>query len=304
VNEQDTPARIDANRTISVKPLSPVLAADVDAGDLRRLTDERFAEIRRAWLTHHVIRFRGQDFSNADMSAFGRRFGEFQPNIVERGRDPAYPHVSFISNLVENERPLGMLGDGELVWHTDQSSFDVVPSATILFAVEVPAGQGFTEFLNAHAAYDALPADLAKRLERLSLKHDSTYDSAGERRPGYGDVIDVSASPGAVHPLVITHPETGRKALYLGRRPHAYVMGLPVAESEALLDDIWARTTRPEFVWRQEWQPGDVLVWDHRSVLHRRTPVAPNARRMLRRVCITGGKPRFDPTVARAAPAH
>lgn len=281
-----------------------MLAADVDAGDLRRLTDERFAEIRRAWLSHHVLRFREQDFANADIVAFGRRFGEFQPNIVERGRDPAYPHVSFISNLLENERPLGMLGDGELVWHTDQSSFEVVPSATILFAVEVPAGQGFTEFLNAHAAYDALPVDLARRLEGLSLKHDSTYDSAGERRPGHADVVDVTSSPGAVHPLVITHPETGRKALYLGRRPYAYIMGLPIAESEALLDDIWARATRPEFIWRQEWRPGDVLVWDNRSVLHRRTPFASNARRMLRRVCITGGRPRFDPTAARAVPAH
>jgi alpha-ketoglutarate-dependent taurine dioxygenase len=104
----------DGYRTISVTPLSPVLAADIDAGDLRELTDQRFAEIRRAWLAYHVIRFRGQDFTNADMIAFGRRFGEFQPN-VERGRDAAYPQVSFISNLVENERPLGMLGDGEFV---------------------------------------------------------------------------------------------------------------------------------------------------------------------------------------------
>lgn len=298
-----TPA--DACATISVTRLGPALAADVEAGDLRALTGDGFAKIRRAWLEYHVLRFRGQHFANVDMVTFGRRFGEFQPNIVERGRDPAYPQVSFISNIVASDRPLGMLGDGELVWHTDQSSFDVVPSATILFAVEVPAGQGFTEFLNAHAAFDSLPRDLAARLEGLSLKHDSTYDSAGERRPGHGEVVDVRTSPGAVHPLVITHPETGRKALYLGRRPCAYIVGLPVAESEALLDDIWARVTRPEFVWRQEWRPGDLLVWDNRSVLHRRTPFDPEARRMLRRVCITGGRPRFDPTkAATAMPSH
>jgi alpha-ketoglutarate-dependent taurine dioxygenase len=178
-----------------------------------------------------------------------------------------------------------------------------VPSATILF-VRGTGGAGITEFLNAHAAYDALPADLARRLEGLSLKHDDTYDSAGERRPRYADVVDVTTSPGAVHPLVITHPETGRKALYLGRRPDAYIIGLPVAESEALLADIWARATRPEFVWRQEWRPGDLLVWDNRSVLHRRTPFDFRARRMLRRVCITASRPRFDRTFASAAPAH
>jgi taurine dioxygenase len=303
-NPQTSPRTPTGGYTISVTPLSPTLAADIDAGDLRELTDLRFAQIRRAWLEHHVLRFRDQDFANADIMAFGRRFGEFQPNIVERGRDSAYPQVSFISNLVAKDRPLGMLGDGELVWHTDQSSFEVVPSATILFAVEVPVGQGYTEFLNAHAAFDALPRDLARRLEGLSLKHDNTYDSAGERRPGHGDVVDVTASPGAIHPLVITHPETGGKALYLGRRPYAYIVGLPVAESEALLDDIWARTMRPEFVWRQEWRPGDVLVWDNRSVLHRRTPFDSKARRMLRRVCITGGHPRFDPGAARPAPSH
>jgi len=303
-NSQNSRPKPSRDRTISVTPLSRTFAADIDAGDLRELTDAHFAQIRRAWLEHHVLRFRDQDFANGDITAFGRRFGEFQPNIVERGRDAAYPQVSFISNLVANGRPLGMLGDGELVWHTDQSSFEIVPSATILFAVEVPIGQGYTEFLNAHAAFDALPRDLARRLEGLSLKHDSTYDSAGERRPGHGDVVDVTASPGAIHPLVITHPETGRKALYLGRRPYAYVVGLPVAESEALLDDIWARTVRPEFVWRQEWRPGDVLVWDNRSVLHRRTPFDSKARRMLRRVCITGGRPRYEPDGASAARLH
>ena len=278
---------------IRVKALSPALGADIDAGDLRDLDDSRFAEIKRAWLAHHVIRFRKQCFDNAAIVAFGGRFGSFQPNLVEAGRNAAYPQVSTISNIVENDRPVGMLGDGELVWHTDQSSFEVTPSATILYAVEVPAGQGFTEFLNAQLAYETLPADLRGYAETLRLKHDDTYDSAGTRRPGYAPVTDVRLSPGAIHPLVVTHPETGRNALYLGRRPNAYVVGLGVDESEALLDRLWAHAMQSRFVWRQEWSPGDLLVWDNRSLMHRRTAFDPQARRVLKRVVIEGSRPCF-----------
>ena len=288
----------DDYETITVTALSPALGADVDAGDLRHIDDIQFKEIRRAWLAHHVIRVRNQQFQNADMVAFGSRFGAFQPNLVQAGRDPAYPQVSFISNLVANNQALGMLGDGELVWHTDQSSFEITPSATILYAVEAPRGQGYTEFLNMQLAFETLSPALRLRAESLQLKHDDTYDSAGQRRPGYANVDDVRTSPGAVHPFVITHPETGRKALFLGRRPNAYVVGLSVDASEALLDEVWAHAMQPQFTWRQEWLPGDMLVWDNRSVMHRRTPFDSHARRMLRRVVIQGSRPRFDAACA------
>lgn len=282
--------------SISVTPLSAALAADVDAGDLCQASDAQFSEIRRAWLAHHVLRFRNQSFGNAEIASFGARFGDFQPNLIKAGQDPAYPQVSFISNLVEDDRPLGMLGDGELVWHTDQSSFKLTPSATILYAVEVPPGQGFTEFLNTELAYDALAPELRRRIERLQIKHDDSYDSAGTLRPGCAPVTDVRTSPGAVHPFVVTHPDTGRNSIYLGRRPYAYVMGLRVDESEALLDEVWAHTAQPRFVWRQDWLPGDLLIWDNRCLMHRRTPFDPRARRMLRRVVIQGSRPRFVAT--------
>ena len=302
-------------RAIKVTPLSAALAADIDAGDLRAISDEQFAEIRRAWLAHHVVRFRGQRFTNADLVAFGRRFGEFQRNnpgtlsfahAAPDGQkekapfpDPDHPQVSYVSNLKQNDAALGILGDGEVVWHTDQSSFDITPSATILYAVEAPAGQGHTEFLNIELAYETLPEGLRQRAERLQLKHDDTYDSGGNRRAGYAPVTDVRVSPGAVHPLVCTHPETGRNALYLGRRPNAYLVGLGVEESEALLDELWAHAVQEQFIWRQDWLPGDVLVWDNRSVLHHRKPFDPNARRMMRRVVIRGTKPAFAPAGAR-----
>ncbi|HYC47770.1 MAG TPA: TauD/TfdA family dioxygenase [Burkholderiales bacterium] len=295
---------------ITVKPLTP-FAADVDAGDLRKLTDERFAQVKHVWLEHKVVRFRGQELTNRDLVTFGRRFGEFQPNnpgtpgLVDttaggekpkpRYPDPQNPEVSYVTNLKAGDRALGILGDGEVVWHTDQSSFEVTPSATILYALETPAGEGRTEFLDIEQAYAALPEALRRRAEGLELKHDDTYDSGGNRRAGYAPVTDVRTSPGAIHPLVTTHPETGRRALYLGRRPNAYLVGLSVEESEALLDQLWAHAVQERFIWRQEWQPGDVLVWDNRSVLHHRKPFDPNARRMMRRVCIKGSKPQFVP---------
>lgn len=309
-----------ASGDIRVTPLSPALAAEIEAGDLREISDRQFSAIRQAWLRHHVVRFRGQSFANADIVAFGRRFGDFQPNkhetipvarratdgpdpgIVMAAPDPAYPQVSFVSNLVENNKALGMLGDGELVWHTDQSSFEITPSATILHAVEAPSGQGLTEFLNVQLACETLPAALRKRIEGLQLKHDDTYDSGGFRRPGYQPVTDVRVSPGAVHPLVCTHPETGREVLFLGRRPNAYLVGLPVEESEALLDALWAHAVQERFIWRQDWRPGDVLVWDNRSVLHHRKPFDPQARRMMRRVCIKGSRPAYVPGSAATVP--
>ena len=296
--------------TIRVTPLSAALAADIEAGDLRSITDGQFAEIKRAWLAHHVVRFRGQQFTNADLVAFGRRFGDFQRNnpgtpVASPARgdgkqaagssfpDPAHPQVSYVSNLRSDDTPLGILGDGEVVWHTDQSSFEITPSATILYAVEAPSGEGRTEFLNLELAYETLPEPLRRRAEGLRLKHDDTYDSGGNRRAGYEPVVDVRKAPGAIHPLVCTHPDTGNNALYLGRRPNAYIVGLSVEESEALLDELWAHTVQEQFIWRQDWLPGDVLVWDNRSVLHHRKPFDPNARRMMRRVVIKGSKPEF-----------
>lgn len=303
---------------VKVTPLSSALGADVDTGDLRAISDEDFRQIKSAWLEHHVIRMRGQTFSNTDLVAFGNRFGDFQPNnpvsipdprlhasranapTLKIARDPDAPQVSFISNLLENNKALGMLGDGELVWHTDQSSFEITPSATILYAVEAPAGQGLTEFLNMVQAYESLPDALRRRVEGLSLKHDDTYDSAGFLRPGYAPVTDVRTSPGAVHPLVYTHPESGKNALFLGRRPHAYIVGLDVGESEALLDQLWAHAIQDRFVWRQDWHPGDVVVWDNRSVMHHRKAFDPTVRRLMRRVVIKGSKPVFVPNEARA----
>jgi taurine dioxygenase len=299
---------------VELVPAAAALGAEVRCGDLREVNDGQVAAIREAWLRHLVVLFRGQHFTDADLIAFGRRFGEFQYSnplpspLANEGRvrqgvgDGRFPEVTVVSNVVENGVALGGLGDGELVWHTDMSSYEAPPNQTILHAIEVPEAGGRTGFNNMYLAWDTLPPDLREAAESLTLKHDATIDAAGYPRKRFADAPqDVRASPGAVHPLVCTHPETGRNCLYLGRRSKAYVPGLPVAESEALLDRLWQHATQPRFAWHHEWLPGDVVMWDNRCVMHRRDAFDPRARRMLHRVVIKGARPFREPG---ALPPH
>src|SRR5262245_52431306 len=223
-----------------IKPTAAVLGATVEGVDLRAIDDGTFAAIHRAWLDHQVLLFRRQRLTDEDLVAFSRRFGtlDFAP-VQETGRRfvDGHPEIYVVSNVIENGVPIGSLGAGEAVWHTDMSYIPDPPKASVLYALEIPAAGGKTWFLNMYSVYDALPAALKRRIEGLQLKHDGTYNSGGYVRQGVEAVDDPVRSPGEVHPLVITHPESGRRALYLGRRRNAYITGLPLAESEALLDE-------------------------------------------------------------------
>jgi taurine dioxygenase len=158
--------------------------------------------------------------------------------------------------------------------------------AAILYAIEIPPAGGDTYWANLYAAYDTLPAALKHRIEGREAVHDATYNSAGVMRKGYQEVSDPRAAPGARHALVRTHPETGRKVLFLGRRRNSYVIGLELEESERLLDELWRHATQPQFTFRQQWRAGDVMVWDNRCTLHRRDAFDPRARRLLHRTQI------------------
>jgi len=165
-----------------------------------------------------------------------------------------------------------------------------VTSLEILYLV----GSGYeragrTGFDNMYLAWDTLPTNLRARVEELSLKHDATIDAAGYVRKRFAEAPgDVRESPGASHPLVCTHPETGRNCLYLGRRAKAWLVGLPVEESEALLDRLWAHATQPHFAWHHDWRAGDVVMWDNRCVMHRRDAFDPGSRRIMHRTQIKG----------------
>jgi taurine dioxygenase len=276
---------------IVIVPTGARLAAEIRGVDLRAVGDAEFAAIHRAWLDHLVLLFRDQSLVDDDLIAFSRRFGELDwAPIQETGRRfvDGHPELYVVSNVVENGAPIGSLGAGEAVWHTDMSYLADPPKASMLYALEVPPGGGDTGFVSMYAVYDALPAGLKRRVAGLRVKHDGTYNSGGYLRAGVAPTDDPRDAPGMLHPLVCTHPETGRKCLYLGRRRNAYIEGLPLAESEALLDDIWRHAERPEFTWYNRWRVGDLVLWDNRCTMHRRDPFDPNARRVMHRTQIKG----------------
>ncbi|HJZ16779.1 MAG TPA: TauD/TfdA family dioxygenase, partial [Stellaceae bacterium] len=240
------------------------LGAEVIGVDLRDVDDHTFRAIHEAWLDHLVLLFRGQSLSDDQLIAFSRRLGELDlAPIQETGRRfvEGYPEIYIVSNVIEKGTPIGSLGAGELVWHTDMSYQEDPPKASMLYALEVPPEGGKTGFVTMYEAYRALPLQLKERITGLWVKHDGTYNSGGYVRAGVTPSDDPREAPGTIHPLVCTHPETGRKCLYLGRRRNAYIEGLPLAESEALLDEIWAHATRDELTWYNNWRVGDLVLW-------------------------------------------
>ena len=198
-----------------------------------------------------------------------------------------------ISNIVEDGKAIGGLGDGEAFWHTDSSFVDVPPAASLLRSLECPppSAGGATSFLNCYAAYDTLPEATQQRIAGLQMIHAATHSSGGKAHKGFESVEDVSKVPGARQPMVRTHPETGRKSLFLGRRINAYVIGLPVAESEELLDELWDHMVQDKFTWTQEWQVGDLVWWDNRCAMHRRDAFDPATRRLMHRTQLKGTRP-------------
>jgi len=285
-------------REIEVVPLQRALGAHVHCGDLRTLDPRGVETIRAAYLEHLVLLFREQHLDDRELMDVGRYFGELARPISAayqaegvRGWDDELKHVSIISNVVENGVSIGALGDGEAVWHTDFSFQEVPYSATLLYALEIPPTGGNTGFLNMYLALETMPPELRREIVGRTIKHDASHNSAGQLRRGFAPVTDVSVSPGPSHPIIWRHPESGRDALYLGRRPYAYVNGLPVADSEALLDALWEHATQARFGWHHEWRVGDLLVWDNRCTMHHRDPFDPASRRVMHKTVCQGTRP-------------
>ncbi len=281
-----------------IQPSGGALAADVHGVDLSKpISDEAFARIAKDWGEHLVLRFSGQKLDDPTLMTFSARFGDLdRVPIAAASLDradsgvvkEAAEWVAVIASVKKDGRAVGSLGSYELVWHTDMSYNPLPPRASLLYALEVPPDGGNTGFLNMYAAYETLPADLKRAIEGKGCIHDSSRNSAGELRRGFQRTLDVRQTPGAVHPLVRLHPVTKRKALFLGRRPGAYIHGLGVEESEALLDAVWAHATQERFAWYQKWRAGDLVLWDNRCVMHRRDAFDENLRRLMHRTQIVG----------------
>jgi taurine dioxygenase len=276
---------------LEIVPTGKALGAEARHVDLNRLDDATFAALLRGFHEHSVLLVRGQSLSDQDLIAFSRRFGELDlAPVQENGRRfvDGLPELYIVSNVKQNGEPIGSLGAGEAVWHTDMSYLDAPPIASALYALEIPPAGGNTSFSSMYAIYDALAPELKSRIAGLTIKHDGTYNSGGFLRQGVTPSDDPRTSPGAIHPLVCTHPDTGRAMLYLGRRRNAYLVGLELAESEALLDQLWSYVDREDFAWEHVWQVGDLVIWDNRCTMHRRDPFDDNARRIMHRTQIKG----------------
>jgi taurine dioxygenase len=285
------PRRSSDRQPAEIVPSGAALGAEIRNVDLATLNDAAFARITRAWHEHSVILFRDQALDDAALVAFSRRFGELDwAPIQETGRRfvEGMPEIYVVSNVVVNGQPIGSLGAGEAVWHTDMSYLELPPKASMLYALEVPPTGGNTSFCSMYAVYDALPESLKQRIAKLEIKHDGTYNSGGYVRQGVTPTDDPRTSPGAIHPLVCVHPDTGRRMLYLGRRRNAYIVGLELGQSEALLDELWSYVSRPQFAWEHAWRVGDLVLWDNRCTMHRRDPFDASSRRIMHRTQIKG----------------
>lgn len=273
---------------MKVTPITTNFVADIEDVNLATINDTEFEQLYSAWLEYGVLRIRNQDLDDEQLQTFSKRFGPLEE--APFGRMPEedkakikHRYVTTLSNIIADSKPIGGLGNSEATWHSDMTYIETPPPASLLLGIEIPEQGGDTHFANQYAALEVLPGDLRKRIETLTVKHNAAHTSVGKLRPGFEAFDDPREAPGAIHPMIKTHNESGRPALYLGRREWAYIPGLSVTESDALLDELWAYVALEENTWRQKWQPLDLIIWDNRCVMHRRDGFDQNSRRYMRR---------------------
>ena len=280
---------------ITVVPTSPVIGAEIRGVDISHdLSAETAFAITQAWHTHLVLLFRGQDLTPEQHIAFSAYFGTPQsPNRTSfTPMTEKYPEIIEVMNVdMDKKRIDHSLSNAEAFWHTDMSYKPIPPLGSALYSREVPPSGGNTCVSNMYLAYDDMPEVFLAEIAGKTAVHDASRNSAGRLRPGFEDEQDPSKTPGPHHPLVRTHSETGRKALFLGRRPYSYISGLSVEDSEDLLDRLWAHATQDKYAWCHQWDVGDLLLWDNRCAMHRRDPFDIKHRRVMHRTQIAGNRP-------------
>lgn len=272
---------------LRTRPLSPALGAEILNVDLSQpMTDALFESIRDCWHHNAVVLFRDQHLSEADQVRFAERFGQLALSHTKR-YTTANPAVMLISNIRENGKQIGALPDGEMQFHSDQCYQEKPAMASMLYAIEVPSAGGNTLFANAYKAYETLSDDIKRRLDGRKALHAYDYDNASMKR---GTQIK-DGVPHFAHPVFRTHPATGRKALYVNRLMTIAIEGLPEAESDELLNFLFAHQENPAFVYEHIWRVNDLLMWDNRCALHARTDFSNDERRLMRRVTVLGERP-------------
>jgi len=279
----------------AVTPLSDVLGAAVSGIDVRDLDEAGFDALRDVFHDNLVLVVKDQDLSPAEQTDFARRFGEIQYHISPEYLMPDQPEVMILSNERENGKNVG-IPDAGSDWHSDHSYVDRPTGYTMLFALKVPRDGGDTEWTNMIAAYEALPDDMKSRLDGLVGIHSfnrlrNPRMTMGDRH-GDGKDYYKRSPPDAFHPLVRTHPATGRKALYISPRFTIGIKDMDDAPAQSLLDELFAHIARREFVYRHRWTAGDLLMWDNRTTIHLATGGVPDGQaRRLHRTTVLGEVP-------------
>ena len=279
----------------SIVPFDAPLGAEVIGLDVGApLDDDDFAAIHQAHLDHHVLVFRDQGITPRQQVRFSRRFGDLQIHVLRQFQLASDPEVLIISNIRENGGPIG-LGDAGHYWHSDLF-YKAIPSlGSMLHAQELPKTGGDTLFANQHTAWDSLPDELKNAVWHARAEHNylARYADLQKLNPWRPDLTQAQIDEvvPAIHPVVRTHPETGKKALFVSEHFTTRILGLPEGESRALLDAMFAHSTRQELIYRHQWQPGDMVFWDNRSVMHQAAGCPPDQRRKLYRTTIEGDAP-------------
>ena len=285
----------DTSERFDIRALDAPLGAEVIGLDLAKpLSAQAFARIHRAHLDHHVLVFRDQHITPEQQIAFSRRFGPLQIHVLKQFALPDYPEVLIVSNIIENGKPIG-LGDAGRLWHSDISYTEKPSLGSMLHAQELPSEGGDTLFANMHLAWETLPEHLRQAVEGQRAEH--TYlaryadlQQRGSWRPNLTAEQIAQVKP-VVHPVVRTHPETGRKALFVSEHFTTRIVDLPEDESRALLDELFAHSVRQEHLYRHVWREHDMLFWDNRSVMHLAAGTPDHLRRKLYRTTIEGDAP-------------
>lgn len=288
-------AVLQPRQQFAIQPFAAPLGAEVVGLDLSLpLDDEDFARLHRAHLDHHVLVFRDQRITPAQQVAFSRRFGPLQIHVLRQFQLPSAPEVLIVSNIRENGQPIG-LGDAGHFWHSDLSYKETPSLGSMLHAQELPAVGGDTLFANQHTAWEALPERLKRTIAGLKAEHSylARYADLQKKSPWRPNLTQaqIDEVKPVVHPVVRTHPETGRKALFVSEHFTTRIVGLPDDESRALLDELFELSTRPEHVYRHQWRPHDMVFWDNRSVMHLAAGTPDDQRRKLYRTTIEGDVP-------------
>ncbi len=272
-----------------VVKLGSALGAEIRGVDLSQPIDrETVRFVEDAWHANLAVVFRGQKLEPMQQVAFGGALGELAPvNRANLVRETEHPAIMYISNRKENGKFVDQLPEGEMQFHIDQCYTPLPPKATILYAMNIPSAGGDTLFSNNYAAYECLSAEVKARIAGRKALNVYDYQNAGTIK---NEKIRADA-PQHWHPIVRTHPATGRKCLFVNRLMTLAIEGLEPAESDTLLETLFEAIERPQHVWAHQWRVGDVLMWDNRCTSHARQDFPAQELRLMRRLTVKGETP-------------